>query len=116
MLKGLNFVMNHVTNLAETEAFYRDLLGLTPVDERPQFVQFAPPNGAGANFAIGVEPDSAAVELWWETDDVDTLHAHLAGQGVPVAQPPTDQPFGRTFAVRDPAGHTVYFMQLPARG
>lgn len=47
------------------------------------------------------------VALWFGCDDADALHDHLAGQGVVIALPPKDGPFGRHFAFQDPFGYTI---------
>lgn len=118
MLQGLNFVMLHVRDFEEARAFYTEKLGLAVVDEQPQFVQFAQPGGQGASFAMGVSAEAQPFgdpELWWYVDDADVAHAALVAKGVEIAAPPVDMPFGRTFAIKDPAGNTLYIMQ-PRQG
>ena len=48
-------------------------------------------------------------------DDADATCAELQARGVAIAGPPTDMPFGRTFSIKDPAGATLYMLQLPQR-
>lgn len=47
------------------------------------------------------------VALWLGCDDAQALHDSLVEAGVPVAQEPFDDPFGRTFAFVDPDGYRV---------
>ncbi len=112
MPQGLNFVMMHVHDVEGTSAFYADKLGLTVEARQPGFVQFAP-TGGGAAFALGQEEAGEAVELWWYVDDADAEHAALRDRGVEIVSPPVDVPFGRTFAIKDPEGATLYMLQLP---
>ncbi len=110
---GLQFVMRHVDDLSATRAFYIDILGLTPIDDQPEFVQFAPVNGQGASFALGLKSENReAVELWWFVDNADAAHAELLAKGVKILQDPFDAPFGRVFSAADPAHGAVFFLQL----
>src|SRR5579859_681351 len=118
MLLGLNFVMLHVPDVEKARAFYTEKLGLEVEDQAPDFVQFKQPMGNGASFALGKGEDAAILqgaELWWYVDDADKTYAGLAAQGVEVVSKPTDEPFGRTLAIKDPAGHTIHMLQLPQR-
>ena len=112
MLNGLQFVLIHVPSIAAVRSFYADTLGFTVEDEQPGFIQFAQPRGA--TFAISEEGAGApggGTELWWFVDDVDAVHNELRERGVRIAEPPQDMPFGRTFAISDPAGTTLYLLQ-----
>ena len=115
MLQGLNFVLLHVTDIEKAIAFYTEKFGLVIEAQGPGFVQFKQPMGQGATFALSSEGDGSPVqnvELWWYVDDADAAHADLVAKNVPVAQPLKDEPFGRTFAIRDPFGNTIYLMRL----
>jgi len=117
MLSGLNFIMLHVPDVAEARKFYTEKLGFSVEDEQPGFVQFKQPSGA--TFAIAQNPadsQSEDVELWWFVDNADTTFAQLVEQGVEVVHTPTDEPFGRTFSIKDPAGHRLYMLQLAQSG
>lgn len=115
MLQGLNFVLLHVTDIEKATAFYTEKLGLVIEDQQPGFVQFKQPMGQGANFALSSEGDGAPVqnvELWWFVDDADATCADFAAKDVPMAQPLKDEPFGRTFAIKDLSGNTLHMMKL----
>ncbi len=110
---GLQFVMRHVDNLPAARAFYIDILGLTPIDDQPEFVQFAPVHGQGASFALGLTGENReGVETWWFVDNADAAHAELLTKGVKILKDPYDAPFGRVFCAADPAGGPVFFLQL----
>jgi len=115
MLQGLNFVLLHVTDIEQATAFYTGKFGLVIEAQQPGFVQFKQPMGQGAAFALSSEGDGAPiqnVELWWYVDDADATYADLTAKDVPVAQSLKDEPFGRTFAIKDPSGNTLYIMRL----
>ena len=117
MLQGLNFVLLHVTDIEKATAFYTGKLGLVIETQQSGFVQFKQPMGQGATFALSQEGDGTPVqnaELWWFVDDADATYADLVAKDVPVAQPLKDEPFGRTFAIKDPSGNTLYIMKLAA--
>lgn len=115
MLSGLNFVMVHVNDIEEARNFYTEKLGLEVEDVAPNFVQFK--QQGGATFAISHEPTISPaqgndIELWWFVDNADAVYAELRNRGVEIAQEPEDEPFGRTFAIKDPSGNTLYMLQL----
>ena len=115
MLQGLNFVLLHVTDIEKAAAFYTEKFGLDIETRGPGFVQFKQPMGQGATFALSSEGDGSPVqnvELWWFVDDADAAYAELVAKDVTVAQPLKDEPFGRTFAIKDPEGNTMYVMKL----
>lgn len=112
MLNGLQFVLVHVPDVAAVRSFYTDTLGFVIEDQQPGFIQFKQPNGA--TFAISEDTSHrlSPVELWWYVDDADAAYNQLVERGVSVVAPLTDMPFGRTFAINDPAGRTLYMLQL----
>ncbi|HZS88781.1 MAG TPA: VOC family protein [Chloroflexota bacterium] len=115
MIQGLNFILNHVDDIAAARAFYTEKMGFTVETDLPDFVQFA--QSGGATYAIArTTPTESGTELWWFVDDADATHAALAAKGVETVTPPHDEPFGRAFAVKDPAGNILSMLQLPARG
>jgi lactoylglutathione lyase len=113
MLIGLNFVLLHVPDIAAATTFYTEKLGFTVEGQAPDFVQFKQPAGIGAIFALskGEATPSQTIELWWFVDNADTTLADLKAKGVAVVDEAKDEPFGRTFSIKDPAGYTLYMLQ-----
>ncbi|MCW5880244.1 MAG: VOC family protein [Anaerolineae bacterium] len=107
------FVIIDTISIDETVAFYTQKLGFEIDRQNPEFAQFCTPNGGttlAAQRRDGVAP-AQGIELWWDTDNADTLYATLTGRDVPIAYPPTDFPFGRAFGIIDPSGHTLHMLQ-----
>src|SRR3954469_16056741 len=63
----------------------------------------------GVKMTFGPDGDSTADKGAWMSlwvDDVDAVHRHCVEQGLDVAFPPTDMPWGvREMHVRHPDGH-----------
>lgn len=114
MILGLDFVMLHVPNIEQARTFYTEKLGFAVEDQQPGFVQFKKHGEMGAIFALqedkGVAPHSG-VELWWIVDNADATYASLASRDVEIVSQPTDEPFGRAFTVKDPAGNMINMFQ-----
>ena len=110
----MQFVVVHVPQVAAVEAFYTETLGLQVADRNPAFLQLAPDDGA--TVAFGEAQGRDAIELWWFVDDAEAELARLQARGVEIVQPIADMPFGRTFAIKDPAGNTLHMLQLPSQG
>ena len=116
MLGSLDFVLLHVEDIAAARAFYTEKIGLTVKSETPNFVQFEADGAATFALSHAVQPTpTTTVELWWQVADVDATHAALVAQHVEITSEPHDLPFGRTFAVKDPAGNVVNFYKSSQR-
>ena len=110
----------HVSRSAEAEKFYCGPLGF-----RLEFATRA--DGSRSDPAyLGVSRDGVWLHLSsfpgdgvsggvanFVVDDVDALHAELAGRSVPIALAPTDQTWGnREMYVRDADGNTLRFLRV----
>ncbi len=114
MITGLDFVLLHVPNLEQARTFYTEKLGFVVEDQAPGFVQFKKQGEAGAIFALQEDKEIAphsGVELWWIVDNADATYASLASRDVEIVSQPKDEPFGRTFTVKDPAGNMINMFQ-----
>jgi len=114
MILDLDFVMLHVPNIEQARTFYNEKLGFVVEDQQPGFVQFKQYNGKGAIFALqedaGVAPHKG-VELWWIVDNADATYDTLVSRDVEIVSQPSDEPFGRAFIIKDPAGNTINMFQ-----
>lgn len=120
-LLGPDFIALQVRDLAASQRFYTEQLGLEPAAASPPgAVVF---DTVPIPFAIrepAVDLDATdrlgwGVALWIACDDADALRDHLADAGA-TPTPVQDGPFGRFFVFRDPDGYGVTAHQPDARG
>ncbi|MGB0065284.1 MAG: VOC family protein [Terracidiphilus sp.] len=115
-MANLNFVLLYVAEPSRSVGFYRVLLGCEPVERSANFAMFVLNNG----FKLGlwrrsdVQPSADGVPgaseliIAAESDrQVDDLFAEWTGNGVVIAQNPTQLDFGYTFVGLDPDGHRL---------
>ncbi|MBR0646457.1 VOC family protein [Plastoroseomonas hellenica] len=106
--------------MAETRAFYRDVMRFPIETDRENWVSFRVgaalltlrPRGAWSVCDDGASlPGSAAVQLAFRVPPpaVDACHAELVAQGVPILREPTDLPGWRhrTLFLRDPEDNII---------
>ncbi|PPF46671.1 MULTISPECIES: VOC family protein [unclassified Rathayibacter] len=112
---GPDFVSLQVRDLAASQAFYEQYLGLvrSPAGP-PHAVVFAtiPIAFALRDLAPGTDLDSASrpgmgAAIWLHATGVQEIHDALVADGHPVVAAPIDGPFGRTFTFADPDGYHV---------
>lgn len=122
-VKTIDHITLVVKDLDKASRFYRDVLGMRPVD-RPAFsfpgawfqagdTQIHM-NVAGEEAGepgirvIGARSASRAFHFAFEVDDCDAAGEELAGHGIKIEIAPRDRPDGaRQMYVRDPDGHLV---------
>jgi len=112
-LLGPDFIALQVRDLATSQQFYTEQLGLELAPQSPPnavvfrttpipFAVRAPAIDLNASEHLGW-----SVALWFLADDADALHDKLAASGVQIPQPIQDGPFGRQFTFVDPDGYQV---------
>src|SRR4051812_48773851 len=107
-----------VHDLPREVAYYEDVLGFSRTWNDEDRWQALARDGVGVH--LGRCPDAIApAELgdhsyfgYIEVDDLDALHAEIAGKGAILLFPPRDQPWGRReMGVATPGGHRMMFAQ-----
>ena len=87
----------------EVRAFFRDTLGLPSVDAGDSWLIFALPPAE-----LAVHPAEASRhEIYLLCDDLDATVAALEAKGVRLAQPLTEQTWGRLTALALPDGSEI---------
>lgn len=117
---NLDYTVLLCDRLAETRAFYRDVMGFTLETDRENWISFRVgaalltlrPRGVWPVCDDGKAlPGSAAVQLAFRVAPpaVDACHAELVAKGVPILRPPTDLPAWRhrTLFFRDPEDNII---------
>jgi predicted enzyme related to lactoylglutathione lyase len=101
------FTLEYVSDVEAARRFYEEVLGLKVERSHPTFVQFD-------RFALASDEamsGSAEPELYWAVEDADAAFAELSGKAE-VSMPMKQMPFGKVFAVRDPAGRARYLIEF----
>lgn len=115
-MSNANYILLFVDSPRRSAAFYRDLLGLEPVEEQATFAMFVLESGLriGLWSKHTAEPAPSAsaggAEIGFEVENaaaVDATYAKWTAWDARVLQKPVDLDFGRTFVVLDPDGHRL---------
>lgn len=122
---NLGFFILYVRDMAASQAFYADVLGLTVVPEvsGPHFVALRGEGGsllalqdkATAQFPPKDEAGNGGVELSFAVGDVDATWRRWQEHGVTLVTEPLDMPFGRYCMARDPEGYYLSAYRLAAQ-
>ncbi|WP_237153511.1 VOC family protein [Oryzibacter oryziterrae] len=125
-LEGLLETALYVSDLQRSAAFYRDILGLTPLSESPRLVALdAGAQGvlllfqAGATSADLIDDDGCIpghegtgrlhMAFAIAADQLQHWRDHLAAKGIPLAGEAHWKRGGTSLYIRDPDGHAIEF-------
>ncbi len=103
------FILEYVNNIEAAKNFYTNVLGLKVQRYHPTFVQFE-------HFAIASDQSMSGTrkpEVYWLIDDAEALYKEFAQQ-VEISMPMKELPFGKVFAIKDPAGEPLYLLEFAA--
>jgi len=110
VIKGLTYAIVTTEDVPRARRFFTEKLGLSTEDDQGDvFSQFT--TREGTLWAVMGRPEHAAVngvELYLLVDDADAAYRTWKERGVEMVTEPNDQPFGRTFAFRDPDGRVMH--------
>lgn len=112
---GPDFISLQVRDLAASQAFYEQYLGLVRSPAGPPHAvvfETAPIAFAVRDVVPGVDLDAApqpgvGAAIWLHATDVQEVHDALAADGHTIVAAPIDGPFGRTFTFADPDGYQI---------
>jgi len=118
-----SYALLMVDSPLRSAAFYRELLGLEPIEAQATFALFAFETGLmfGLWSKHTAEPAPGApaggVEIGFKVANAAAVDAAygkwLETRDVRVAQTPVDLDFGRTFVMLDPDGHRLRVFSTP---
>ncbi|WP_193612092.1 VOC family protein [Nocardioides lijunqiniae] len=112
---GPDFISLQTRDLAASQAFYEQYLGLVRSPAGPPHAvvfQTEPIAFALRDLTPGTDLSSVAqpglgAAIWLHATDVQDIHDALVAGGHPIVSAPIDGPFGRTFTLADPDGYHV---------
>ena len=111
MIKGLTYTIVTTDDVPRARAFYTNQLGLSTEDDMGDtFSQFTTRDGSlwAIMQAPLAEMTSGGIMLYLRVENVDEAYRTWKARGVEMLTEPHDEPFGRTFALRDPDGHVLH--------
>ena len=101
---------------ADTRDFFVKLLGFEVVMDLDWVVTVRSPANSSAQVNIIGNDDPAAPGISVEVSDVDAAHARALEQGLEIAYPLRDEPWGvRRFMLREPSGTVVNVLSHRAK-
>jgi predicted enzyme related to lactoylglutathione lyase len=101
------FIVEYVTDIEAAKRFYVDVLGLEVERDSPVYVQFN-------KFAIASDASMSGThepETYWLVEDAEAAFNDLSGS-TEIIQPIKPMPFGKVFAIKDPAGRPLYVLEF----
>ncbi|MCG3153123.1 MAG: hypothetical protein GEEBNDBF_02433 [bacterium] len=124
MITGVQDIYLNVSDMARATAFYRDLLGLTPLEATDWWSAF---DCGGVRLGLhytGGDPvppiphdahgPHCGAVLTLRTEDIATTVATLSAAGVTFLGPLAHEPWGSLATLQDPDGNLLKLMQPPA--
>ncbi len=106
-IRGTDFVMYLVSDLARAASFYRDVLGL-PQQAYSEEWQWAEFNGGNITLALkGGEKPTPGGRIALAVDDIQAAHEELKKHGVRVVSEPKNYSVCWAMEILDPDGNLV---------
>lgn len=109
-IRGTDFVMFHVSDLATAVKFYRDALGL-PLEVYSEEHHWAEFDCGNLTLALraGETPveSGTGARVALAVDDIDLAYKELTARHAWILQPPQDHGVCRAFEVQDPDGNVI---------
>jgi predicted enzyme related to lactoylglutathione lyase len=102
-----SFVLEYVTDIEAAKRFYVEVLGLKVERTSPVFVQLK-------HLAIASDESMSgtrASEVYWTVENAEAAFKELSTK-VEISMPLRQMPFGKVFAIKDPAGQPLYLIEF----
>jgi predicted enzyme related to lactoylglutathione lyase len=112
---GPDFISFQARDLAASQAFYEQYLGLVRSPAGPPHavvfetkpIAFALRDVVPGTDLASVDQPGIGAAIWLHATDVQAIHDALAADGHTIVSAPIDGPFGRTFTFADPDGYQI---------
>lgn len=102
------FILEYVTDIEAARRFYVEVLGLEVERFHPVFVQFKD------HFAIANDASLTGTrepEVYWLVEDAEAAFKEFS-QKAEITRPLEQMPFGKVFAIQDPAGRPLFLLEF----
>ncbi len=103
MLLGVDRILIRVESLSAAVRYYRDVMGLKPLQQSKHFVSFGLPRDKG-ELVIHDDPDQPAEAVYWLVESVRDLYQRRDALKLTFLGPPQSVARGFKAAVKDPFG------------
>jgi len=106
------FALEYVSDIEAANRFYVDVFGLEVEREAPVFVQLK--DKAGVRYALASDASMTGergLELYWLVEDAEAAFAEMS-QKAEICMPLKQEPFGKVFGIKDPAGQPQYMVEF----
>ncbi len=114
MLKGLQTVVYHVSDLEKAKIWYSEIFGIKPYFDESFYVGF---NIGG--FELGLDPSSAEYSggnnsiTYWKIEEIDEAFEHFKSRNVLIHQEIHSVGDGiRLGSIRDPFGNVIGLIEI----
>lgn len=112
---GPDFISLQASDLAASQAFYEQYLGLVRSPAGPPHavvfdtapIAFALRDAVPGTALSSVIQPGIGAAIWLHGTDVQAIHDTLVADGHTIVSAPVDGPFGRTFTFADPDGYHI---------
>ena len=112
---GPDFISLQASDLATSQAFYEQYLGLVRSPAGPPHavvfqttpIAFALRDVVPGTDVAGASQPGIGAAIWLHATDVQAIHDVLVTDGHTIVSAPIDGPFGRTFTFADPDGYHI---------
>ena len=112
MLKRVDCVMYRVEDVDAAIAFYRDVMGLTPIWRAGNMAGLDFPETPGTEVVVHSEPHIPKLDVNYKVDDVLTAVQQLQAAGCTIVAGPFPIAIGNCAVVLDPFGHSLTLVDM----
>ena len=106
-IRGVDFVMYPVADMARAVAFYRDVLGLRQELDSPEWVEFDCGNVTLALMKSDAGDARRVGRVALAVENIDAAYAELKKRGIAGLKEPTDFGVCRAIEIADPDGNPL---------
>lgn len=109
----ITYAIFYTQNIEVIKSFYAETLELNLASENDNFISFQLDNAIlGIKLAEEEREIPGSQTVILSTDDVTTAYEQMKAASVEIYKEPSDEGWGLNFAILDPDGNKVEFVQI----